>query len=195
MITGIRQGQPLGALLGYRLERRLHELSQTSGRQLDRYIYVLRSVAPLRAGKLTDPEASAVPVAQEVTAVANVVDGARLLDLYATADGPGQISQRLTGGPDDATLTTYIARWEAPAPGDLGVVFGAIDELAQVNDAVADLLLAEGVHQLVRGNQAGAAAALNAAGGGDGLPPTRTSSGRRAAAAPSPTGWSCSLLR
>ena len=171
VITGIRQGQPLGALLGYRLERRLHELSQTSGRQLDRYIYVLRSVAPLRAGKLTDPEASAVPVAQEVTAVANVVDGARLLDLYATADGPGQISQRLTGGPDDATLTTYIARWEAPAPGDLDVVFGAIDELAQVNDAVADLLLAEGVHQLVRGNQAGAAAALNAAGGGDGLPP------------------------
>lgn len=171
VITGIRQGQPLGALLGYRLERRLHELSQTSGRQLDRYIYVLRSVAPLRAGKLTDPEASVVPVAQEVTAVANVVDGARLLDLYAMANGPAQISQRLTDGPDDAILTTYIARWEAPAPGDLDAVLGAIGELAQVNDAVADLLLAEGVHQLVRGNQAGAAAALNAAGGGDGLPP------------------------
>jgi hypothetical protein len=171
VITGIRQGQPLGALLGYRLERRLHELSQTSGRQLDRYIYVLRSVAPLRAGKLTDPEASVVPVAQEVNAVANVVDGARLLDLYAMANGPALISQRLTDGPDDATLTTYIARWGAPAPGDLDAVLGAIGELAQVNDAVADLLLAEGVHQLVRGNQAGAAAALNAAGGGDGFPP------------------------
>ena len=54
LLDGMRRGQSLGALLGYRLERRLHERSG-AGLELDRFIYVLRTLAPLRAGKLTDP--------------------------------------------------------------------------------------------------------------------------------------------
>ena len=41
LLEGVRQGQPLGALLGYRFERRLHDL------KLDRFIAPLRNVAPL----------------------------------------------------------------------------------------------------------------------------------------------------
>jgi hypothetical protein len=40
LLDGIRQGQSLGALLGYRFERGLHD------RQLDRYIAVFRRLAP-----------------------------------------------------------------------------------------------------------------------------------------------------
>lgn len=41
LLDGVRQGQPLGALLGYRFERALHE------RGLDRYIAAFRRIAPL----------------------------------------------------------------------------------------------------------------------------------------------------
>ena len=54
LLDGMRRGQSLGALLGYRLERRLHERSG-GGLELDRFIYVLRTLAPLRGGKLTEP--------------------------------------------------------------------------------------------------------------------------------------------
>ena len=45
LLDGIRQGQPLGALLGYRFERGLHE--GHPGLALDQYIATLRALAPL----------------------------------------------------------------------------------------------------------------------------------------------------
>ena len=49
LLDGIRQGQPLGALLGYRLERTMHDLS------LDAFIDNLRTIAPMEsAGNALD---------------------------------------------------------------------------------------------------------------------------------------------
>jgi seryl-tRNA synthetase len=45
LLDGVRQGQPLGALLGYRFERALHE--DHAGLELARYIATLRALAPL----------------------------------------------------------------------------------------------------------------------------------------------------
>ena len=47
LLDGVRAGQPLGALLGYRLERGLHEHHREL--VLDRYIAALRALAPLDA--------------------------------------------------------------------------------------------------------------------------------------------------
>jgi hypothetical protein len=47
LLDGVRAGQPLGALLGYRLERGLHENHREL--VLDRYITALRALAPLDA--------------------------------------------------------------------------------------------------------------------------------------------------
>ena len=69
----MREGQPLGALLGYRLERALHE--RHSGLNLDACIAPLRALEPLIAGKLTPTGRQPV----EAVAAANVVDGLRLL--------------------------------------------------------------------------------------------------------------------
>ena len=66
-------------------------------------MYVLRSIAPLRAAKLTDPESGAVDPALESVAAVDVVDGVRLLDLAATPTGKAAISQRLNDGPDAAS--------------------------------------------------------------------------------------------
>src|SRR5205807_720272 len=49
LLEGVRNGQPLGALLGYRFERGLHERRL----ELNQYIPRFRQLAPLVAGKLT----------------------------------------------------------------------------------------------------------------------------------------------
>jgi hypothetical protein len=59
LLDGVRQGQPLGALLGYRFERGLHE------RGLDRYIAPFRRIAPF--GELAAAQARAEDTADEVS--------------------------------------------------------------------------------------------------------------------------------
>ena len=76
LVDGMRQGQPLGAVLGYRLERRLHE------ERLDRFILTLRGLAPLVGGNLSDRHDTVQPDAQETIAANNVLDGVRLLERY-----------------------------------------------------------------------------------------------------------------
>ncbi|HEY3019349.1 MAG TPA: hypothetical protein VGJ32_04110, partial [Solirubrobacteraceae bacterium] len=81
LLDGVRAGQPLGALLGYRFERGLHE--HHPGLVLDRFIATLRGLAPLDA--LTE--------AEHVLAVAL----ARETDI---TDRLGQLEQQLTALPD-----------------------------------------------------------------------------------------------
>jgi hypothetical protein len=70
LLDGVRQGQPLGALLGYLFERRLHEL------HLDDAIDDFRRAAPLAP-------VNAAPDAQPAESIAarNVVDGLKLREL------------------------------------------------------------------------------------------------------------------
>lgn len=161
LLDGMRQGQSLGALLGYRLERRLHERSG-QGLELDRFIYVLRTLAPSRAGKLTDRGAAA----EESLAASAVVDGLRLLELK-----DADIVARLHSGPADTRYIVPPATWQAPSAAEEQAVLAAIAELERTHDAVADLLLAESVHQVVSGNAARAAAAMDALASGEAVPP------------------------
>lgn len=160
-LDGMRRGQSLGALLGYRLERRLHE--QSGGAlELDRFIYVLRTLAPLRGGKLTEPGRTV----EESVAASDVVDGLRLM-----AIAPDTVRQKLIDGPDDKRYILPPDAWQPPRPGEAEAVLAAIAALEQTHDAVADLLLAESVFQLASGNPARAAAALDVLGAGEATPP------------------------
>src|SRR4029450_5243412 len=69
-LDGVRQGQPLGALLGYRVERLLHETVVDSNRTLDRFIAPLRRVAPLVARAAATPTGPVDTIPAET-----VVDG------------------------------------------------------------------------------------------------------------------------
>ena len=69
-LDGIREGQPLAALLGYRFERGLHQLHR------DVLVQPLRDRFPLYANRLTQPAE-----ATEAVAANNVVNG---LDLHRT---------------------------------------------------------------------------------------------------------------
>jgi hypothetical protein len=140
LTEGVRNGQPIAALLGYQLERGLHE--RHPGIELDTIIYVLRDRFPLVSGLLAD-----VPVGTSVeTAEArNVVHGLDLLEATAEGTYPWGITGLPAVGTSAATA-----------------VAAEIDRIRDGLDAVADLLLCESVHQAVQGNFARTKASLQA---------------------------------
>ena len=159
VIDGMRSGQPLSALLGYRLERWMHE----STSHLNPFIYCLRSAAPLTAGKSTDRTPGAVPSTLESVAASEVVDGLRLLELNRSA--PAQILARLNDPPTGYRRYFDSTAWSPPTPDQRSAINGLIERLDRLHDAVADVLLSESVHQLVSGSSARAAAAMDALAG------------------------------
>jgi hypothetical protein len=158
LLDGVRQGQPLGALLGYRFERRLHDV------RLDPFIPFFREVAPLVAKKLEQ-------TAQSVEAIAanNVVDGLALQRIWKTIPRfptffPMQSLQTLFArGSKEPGLTLL-----APAQGAL---MAELDLLDASVDAVSDALMAETVHQAVQGNPLRTASTLDAIASGEAPPP------------------------
>jgi hypothetical protein len=154
LLDGIREGQPLAALLGYLIERRLHE------QQASRFVLLLRALAPLLAGRLTGRADSPPQQARESLAANNVVDGLALLALDRS-----QVLAALATPPADNPYLT--AGWPPPTPAETAAVTQALDAAAAAKDAAADLLLAEEVYQLVQGNTARTAAVANAAAAGD----------------------------
>lgn len=151
LLDGVRQGQPLGALLGYRFERRLQEAG------LAEFIFPFRELAPLVARKL-DQSTTTGPV--ESIAANNVVDGLALLRRLQTNNIPfgqqvGALQVKLPS-PADPKFT--------PLKTELGV-------LADSVDAVSDALLAEGMYHMVRGNPLRAATTVDSIAGGDAPPP------------------------
>ena len=70
LVDGVRSGQDLAALLGYRFERRLHDAG------LDRWVSSFRERYPL--APLADPEGEGVADARTAIAARNVVDGQAL---------------------------------------------------------------------------------------------------------------------
>ncbi|OBF48716.1 hypothetical protein [Mycolicibacterium monacense] len=162
VLDGVRAGQPLGALLGYRLERWLHE----DRRPLDRFIYLLRSVAPLVAAKDTDRTSGVAEAGLEAVSVNDVVDGIRILEL-CTAD-PRKVRLALKSPP--AAYAKYLQSFPPVEEADLDLVFKHVERLRSLHDAIADVLLSESVHQLLRGSPTRAAAAADVL-TGDGPPP------------------------
>jgi hypothetical protein len=144
-VEGLQNGQELGALLGYQLERGLHE--GHPGVELDQYIYVLRARFPLLSNKLT-PTPDGVPA--EVVEARNVINGYDLLDVVKDQAYPYSLTglPSATSGAIDSTAAMAIAQ--------------EIDRLRDAMDAVGDLLLAESVHQVVQGNYARARGAVQA---------------------------------
>lgn len=165
LLDGVRNGQPIGALLGYGFERRLHDIDA------DRFILTFRGLAPLVQGALTDGGESPTPEAQQAIAAANVTDMLKLIDRYRAPNGPAAIRTALEQRPADNEYLDANTPWDKPSAALWTSIQRAIEESMEEADAVADLMLAEAVHQLAQGNLHRASATLDAAGRGEG-PPT-----------------------
>jgi hypothetical protein len=171
LLDGVREGQSLGALLGYRTERLLHE------RDAHAAVEVVRRLAPPPVVTATGTPEGLPPSA--------VCDGLAL--------------SRMERG-------VVLAAVNA---GDRGAMEAVLDTLLDAVDAVADLLLAESVHQVVRGNPERAAGSLDTLNRGEGAtaepevvttPRTGTSITQRslvllAADTPAAPGWPTDGIR
>ncbi len=128
LLEGIRNGQDLAALLGYRFERGLHDRSLL----LNTSIYALRSRFPLISKKLTTiPDGTS----QEVVEARNVINGYDLLEYARTHP---QL-QGIAGLPADGT-------------NEKKALLEELDKLTDTLDALADLSVSESVFQAVQGN-------------------------------------------
>lgn len=172
IIEGMQQGQGLAELLGYRLERGLHDNNEE---ELDIFIYELRKVFPLvsnrlkrtaiKAGRIATTPLEAARFAEEdsefnqdkaVTKIEarNVVNGLALLDHIAETNQPSY--------PFGFPIGTGVGHLRQATDGQRDAIDAEVRRLMNIRDAIADVALAESVHQVVQGNYDRAAGALDA---------------------------------
>ena len=153
VLEGVRQGQPLGALLGYRFERHLHDS------KLAQFISYFRQVAPLVANKMASTN---VANEQSIESVAanNVVDGLVLQRKWRAAGSLDALFNDAPKKPDPAALMESGHALDH-----------ALMALEDTADAVSDALLAETVHQAVQGNPTRTTSTLDAIAAGAAPPP------------------------
>ncbi len=144
VLEGMRGGQSLGALLGYQLERHVHDHGPLQVRAL---VYPLRRAFPLVANQIQST-ATEEGEAKESIAAMNVVDGRKLLE-------------HLEQGADD-TYPFGLSTLPRRSAAEEDAVTAAVAHIRDVNDAVADLVLSEGVYQAVMGNFDRSAGTLDA---------------------------------
>ena len=97
LIEGVRTGQPIGALLGYQLERELHD------QNLSPFVAKFRALAPLASS----PTAAEV---SEAVAANNVVHGIRILDLWKNKDPKFQALRTLANLADFQKIDSVFAK-------------------------------------------------------------------------------------
>lgn len=148
LIDGVRQGQSLGELVGYRLERRFHEVTMDpSEPNLNQYKDVLRKAYPTVLGKQAHaneqfPGSDSGRDKRETLrdlGTSDVVDGYQLVRNW-----------------DESPPTGYPFGYDSELPDRNTNSFAALDDVIEEVrdglDAVRDLLMAESVHQLGQGN-------------------------------------------
>jgi hypothetical protein len=138
LLDQVREGQPLGALLGYRFERVLHELNK------NQWVAPFRKAFPLVAGVVEEPNDDAI----EKRAARSVVNGLELIRRYR-----------------DHLVSFGQNGLPAVSHPDFPAIQAAIEGLEEPTDAVSDLLTAEAVFQTTQGNVERAGAAMDALAG------------------------------
>ncbi len=146
ILEGIRNGQSLAALLGYRFERGLHD--ENPHLALDKYIYAFRKEFQLVADENIETNDSGPVESMEAQ---NVVHGLKLIEKARL--NKGESGSKFPYGVKG--LGSIDERIRTAIESEVGV-------LLKLHDAVADLAMAESVHQVVQGNYDRAAATLDA---------------------------------
>ncbi|MCO6008135.1 hypothetical protein NE236_24445 [Actinoallomurus purpureus] len=154
ILDGMQRGQSLGALLGYRFERGLHDRHDQA--EVDRFIGALRLRFPLRANRIPQT-ADAEPDEIGQVEASNVIDGLAL-------------ARHLTRGSVSRTYPFDIEGLPRADPAQTAAISAEAGRLLDANDAVADLAVAEATHQALAGNPERASSTLDAY-AKDGLPP------------------------
>jgi hypothetical protein len=139
-LEGMRNGQSLGALLGYQFERGLHDQHNLGNGEVDMFIYPIRKAFPLVADSLVTTKSDATDAIQTIEAN-NVIDGLKfIVDI--------QKKNVLTY---PFGLTTLPAQTPQNKK-SIDAINVEVKNLIDTHDAIADLVLSEQVYQVVKGN-------------------------------------------
>lgn len=155
-LEGVRNGQQLGALLGYQFERALHDRYVINGTALAQFILAFRKKYPMVADKIT-PGAASDAIRQKEAY--HVVDGYALLEAVLLEDSPLAYPYGVDELPTD----------ESNAAAKQAII-AEVERLKDTLDSIADLSLAEGVFQVTQGNYERAGAMLKALSEGNAPP-------------------------
>ncbi len=149
LINGLKQGQGLGALLGYQFERGLHEAIK------DKYIDEFRALYPVIGQTTSAQETTETEEAAEIVLPRNVVDGLTLVQdwtSYNNNEDKQKIKDKWSNkGIDPDNLDNDVEK--------------ELNNLIDTLDAFTDLLLYESTYHAVQGNYERSAAALDAMAG------------------------------
>lgn len=154
-LEGIRNGQMLSSLLGYKFERGLHD--RQSALPLDGYLFELREKFPLVAGSVVPTGGTE---SNNDAQMNHVVDGLKLLQVF-NAGTPPYWYTGIEGL--DNTMSNYVAA-------DRTAIISEINKIKDDLDAIGDLLLAESVFQVSRGNPVRAGSVLQGLSRGNTIP-------------------------
>ena len=146
IIEGIRNGQSLAALLGYQFERGLHDRYNFA--ECDQFIYPLRRVFPLYTRQDDLPDGVSI----EALEARNVVNGLNFIRHIKNASAANK----------KYPFGFAVTKLPTGTPAQQTIINSEVDRMLDLYDAVADLAVAEGVHQVVSGNYDRAAATLDA---------------------------------
>jgi hypothetical protein len=143
VLEGMRNGQPIEALLGYQFERTLHDRTSLSAAlnespilELNEFIQPYRQAFPFEAREI--PQAGTL-AATETVPPFSVVNGLALIPATLSAsNGYG--------------LSSVLSAAELPSAAQGAAILEARGALTETLDAVKDLLTAENAYQLVLGN-------------------------------------------
>jgi hypothetical protein len=143
ILEGMRNGQPIEALLGYQFERGLHDrTSESAARgdvpvlELNRFILPYRQAFPFESREVVQVGTGSASL---TVPAYTVVNGLRLTQATLSAANAYGLDAMLEGAlPPDSSQGAAI--------------LSERDRLLDTLDAVKDLLLAENAFQLVRGN-------------------------------------------
>src|SRR5713226_8570740 len=165
LLDGVRQGQPLGALLGYRFERRLQDATPPLGQ----FIPFFRELAPLVAHKDPQTNDQATPLSVESIAANNVVDGLLLQRKWEPIKNPALPAN----APTQRLAALFSGLKDKPVfdQNQSNVIQAELNSLDDSVDALSDALLAETVHHTVLGNPLRTASTLDAIARGEAPPP------------------------
>ena len=140
---GMRNGQQLGALLGYLLERGIHDASGVGGIEIDWVVFELRRQYPLKVDTIDNaPQASAERL---------VADGWKL----------AQVETKTPGAVVAAVPAPTGTGQPSFGPAEKSALQAVISDVVAALDAFTDLGLAESMYQLAGANLERAAAAAD----------------------------------
>ncbi len=170
VINGVSNGLSVGAILGAYLERGLHEAYKHFGLEMDKFIFPLRQKYPLNMDSYATSQNENAPILQGL-------NGAMLLeDIFESTQWYDEkttdiLNETINNTLDKTTTDTLADRIAKKFNFDTlkkGVstrekkAFGAlVEQIADTYDAVNDLILSEGVYQLVKGNRTALSALMN----------------------------------